>query len=349
MKTAPIGILVVLLVLGAGVGALATAAPVETFVMAVGGQSTLIPPFGCATFIAPSPVLDYFGALPPGLPTDGLATCKVAGGFNHQTAAGGVLNDATALSVIFNGGANSFTGSAAANAQSGKIGAKADGTFTGPSNSFIVEGANAFGKYTDPLTLHSPTVPDGTPGFATLGITVHGSLAVAVTGTADVEVRYQQAGGPIFNLIRAQLNGAAPFVATTNGVSLTVGDVLDGFTLGAGVIAGTGQINTLALPMVFGTPFDFTLGILAVASPSTNGTTTTDFFASAQVTKIEATANGQAVTDFSVTAGSGTPYDANGVVLAGPGQVPEPSVLLLLGAGPVALVGARWVTRRRTD
>ena len=327
-------------------GAGAHAASVETFVMSVGGESRLIPPFGCSTFGAPAPVMQFFGAMPPGVPTEGLATCQVAGTFRHQVAPAGPIGDSTALNTTFNNTQpvpNTFQGDASASASSGRLAATAHAAFTGPSNSFTVEGSNAFGKFNETFTLHSPTHADGTAGLLVFGIQLAGEVRAAETSPfyawADVELRYQHNGGPIFTAMRASTDGTTPFIATLSEVSNTVGAVVNGFTLAPRSVSGAGEISTLALPFVFGTPFDFTLGLLAAGVPATDGISTSTF--EAFISRIAPTVNGQAVTDFSVLAASGTPYGAGGV-----GAVPEAPAAWLFAAGGLALLARRRYAAR---
>lgn len=320
------------------VAASAPAASVETFVLSVGGESRLIPPFGCSVFAAPAPVMNFFGAVPPGIPTEGLAACQVAGDFRHQLAAAGPIADATALNTSFNTGLavpNTFQGAASAAAQSGVLAATAQARFTGPGNGFIVEGSNGFGKFNESFTLTSPSHVNGTAGMLVFGVSLVGAIQVANAAPAyavgDVELRYQQDAGPIYNLLRAQHDGTTPFIATTTQVSNTIGDVVSGFTLGARSIAGAGQIETFALPFVFGTPFDFTLGLLGMSVPGPGGEAQSQF--NTWVSRIAPSVGGVPVVDFSVFAASGTLYGAGGVL-----AVPELPSAWLLGLGALTLL-----------
>jgi hypothetical protein len=118
-------------------------------------------------------------------------------------------------------------------------------------------------------------------------------------------VKYQQNTGPIFNLMRAFVDQRfAPFMTPTAA----------GFTLTPTSISGSDQFSTFSLPIVYGTPFDFTLGLLASSMPGIGGPISADFNMGAQLTQIEAfDSSGQPVVDFVITSGSGTGYGAGGV------------------------------------
>ena len=74
------------------------------------------------------------------------------------------------------------------------------------------------------------------------------------------------------------------------------------------------MFDTFSIPIAYGVPFDFTLGLLAFSLPAVGGPIDADFTMGAQLTGVEAfDASGQPVTDFVITSGSGTGYDANGV------------------------------------
>ena len=140
-------------------------AAVATFTQVVGGQST------CATFRAADPVLAIFGAASTGLPTGGLAACGIAGGNNLQSSAGsGPLTDTRSLGAtpINSGfGSGTFTGSASARAEGHSVGAQAQATYTGPTDSFSVVGADAFGQYRDSFM----AAPDAAHAAGTFGLT----------------------------------------------------------------------------------------------------------------------------------------------------------------------------------
>jgi len=90
----------------------------------------------------------------------------------------------------------------------------------------------------------------------------------------------------------------------------------DGFTVTASSISGSDVFNTFALPIVFGTAFDFTLGLLASSVPAVGGPIDSSFNIGAKLTGIEAfDSAGQPVLDLSISSGSGTSYDVNGVQL----------------------------------
>ncbi len=270
---------------------------VETFVIAVGGQSS------CWTFSPPQPVLVFFGGFGVGIPTDGLAECNIDGTMNDTRDPSGPLSDSTSVDTVF--GANSFRGSAVAFAQYGFVSAGADGTFTGSQSSLVVDGADGFGLFKDTFTFRSPSVPDGATGFVRFGATVGGNLFSDQPGTADVEVKYQQNAASIFTLMRAQVDQRfGPFMTPTAA----------GFTLTPTSVSGSDLFTTFMLPIVYGTPFDFTLGLLASSVPAIGGPITADLNIGAQLTQIEAfDSGGQPVVDFAIASGSGTGYGPGGV------------------------------------
>lgn len=321
---------------------IANATSVETFVLAVGGQSQAGPQFQCATFGPATSNLGFFINVSVGVPTNGLTTCGIAGGFRTTTAASGPISDSTIVSTAFNAlPGNTVNATASANARSGKVGAEAHTTFTGASNSLLVEGATSYGTFVETLDIKSPTVVAKTSGTVRLAFTVDGNLSVAgpapFASTADVEVNYQLGNGPSFVLFRAQANSATniPFAIAGTGAPLV------GFTLAPGSFSGVGTVETFDLPIDWSTPTDLKFGVLASAQPGTGATADVNFLNSAKLTGIRAFANGQEITDFTVATGSGTIYTAQGVQIA---PVPLPAGLGLLSMG-MLFVGRR----RRTS
>lgn len=297
----------------------AGAVPVlETFVLAIAGQATLGPGFQCATSGTPAPVWSFFGAAGPSIPADGLVTCDIAGGFNFQSGAAGPLSDGRALAVAFAPfDPKSFDGSAAATADYGVLRSRSDGTFLGSLNSFVHEGTESFAKFRETLTIASPGVASGSPGWVRLWFTVGGSITVTGpppgSSVGDFELMYQHNAGPIYLAIRAQVvrSDVAPsLIAGTSDADLS------GFVVGPGSLSGSGIAPTFSLPIVFGTPFDLTVGLLTYAVPATSATVDADFSSTAVLSRIEVRdSGGQMLSEFSVASGSGTGYDASGVLL----------------------------------
>lgn len=310
----------------------AGASTVSTHVLSVGGQSkaTIV---SCNTYRAPSPVFEFFstGVI---VPTDGLSTCGIAGGFRTNEASSGPLSDTTSLNTSFNNNNNQFSGTVSATAQYGQVGAKVDGEFVGLSNSFIVKGAQAFGMFQE--TGLNVSTPADTIRFQ---FTVDGKLSVQgpsqFASTSDVEVNYQLNNGPIYSLMRAQINGSSetPFIAT--GVP---NQDLSGFTLAPGSLEGSGAFRTFDLPIT-SEPFDFKFGLLTFVTPSTGGINDANFFSTAKLTSIELFNKGQPVTNFTITSDSGTVYGPTGVQ-----PVPEPHNTIL---GFMTAIGfAAWFKRK---
>jgi len=324
----------------------ATAAPVvQTYAQAIGGQSAAVFSPPCTTFSAPAEVLSFFGSDGVANVVGGNAACGVAADTHTHSAASGSLVDSAALSTSFNAGANSFVGSASGNARPGKVGAEAHGTFSGSVNSLIVDGAQAFGLVRETMTETSPTHANGTPGSLVFAFTIDGKLATTNAATfvttSTVDVRYQTNSGPIFTLMRGQANNST---SNPGLFAPTAGDDVAGFTVGPGTAIGADVFHTGAIDFIWGTPFDFTLALLAYVAPGTDGTGDVDFASSALLTGIDVRdAAGNPVTDFSIESGTATLYDASGVHFAVPTTTPEPATLALIGLG---LAGLGFLRRR---
>ena len=300
---------------------------IETLVLSVGGESTY------TTYGAPPgfyPGLFFNSGV--GIPSIGLAPAGVAGAFRIQDASAGPLSDSIALNTTYLSGYNSFAGSATANSQYGDVGAAAHAVFTGIVDPSIVQGAEGYGLYHETFTFNSPTAASGTIGWVQFHFTVDGTLSGK---GSDVEINYQHnmpASTADYLLMRAGVpNSGASFLNTASG------SIPSGFTVTPTSVGGSGVFDTVNLPIVYGTPFDFTFGMLAIATPSSGSTADVSFAMSALLTGIDLyNSSGQSVTDFSIISGSGTHYDANGVHLS---AVPEPGSLTmaLIGAGIASL------------
>lgn len=320
----------------------AVASSVETFVLAGGGQSgPLGPPPGLqgATFIAPAPVLNFFGPHPPSLPTGGLATCNIAGGFRTTTAAADPLSDTISLSTVFHlAPPSSFIGSASASAQYGHVGVQAHGKFTGPVNAFIVRGTKAHGTVRE-TGLQPNTNADAVKWQFTVDRSLSGTRRFFPT---DIDVRYQLDTGPIFTLMRAQVDDSLsqPLISVPPAFGTQFGPgVFGSFTLAPGSVSGSGVVETFTLAIVPGTPFDFTFGLLAATLPSTGALA--DIFATARLTGMQLFTGGQPVTDFVITADSGTVYGPNGILFLAT-RVPKPATLLPRNARLLGIGLWRW-------
>jgi hypothetical protein len=319
------------------------AANLETFVMAVGGESTYF------TFGAPAPVGNFFaggGVFIPSNPA-GLAASNVAGGYEQKDTANNPLVDSTSINVSYPGGftgTETFSGSTAGTANYGSAGAEAHGVFSGWGDNVSVAGTEAYGLSTDSYAFSSPSVPAGTQGYVNFHFTVDGNpSSTGTAGTAEVQVSYQQDSGPLYSLMQASVDPRfAPAFSPSSGPGH------DGFTISPTSISGSGVFDADNLTFIWGSSFDLKLGLLAFVLPERDNTADVNFNSTAQLTGIDAFAflptgqggnSWQQVASFSVTSGSGTFYDAAGVHLL-PGDVNHDHIV---NGQDIALVASHWL------
>ncbi len=315
----------VLVVCALAAGAPALADPeVDTYVLAVGGQSQAVypdpPPFACDTYGTPPPVFNFFGGIGVSEPTEGWAPCNIAGGDRLQSAATGPLSDSTSLDVDFHNYDNDHsTGSADARADFGVVGARSYARFLATPGyaAPIVQGAESFGKFRDTFTITSDGVVNGAAGYVRFHFWVDGDLTFGGNDDVRSTVSYQQNAGPIYQLMVTGWSAAAgePYISYPAGFGTVYGPgVYGGFTLTSGSSSGAGDFDTFLLPIVFGTPFDFTTGLMVDVVPGATLDGFADFLSTARLSGIEVLDGGMSpVSSFAVASASGTTYDANGV------------------------------------
>lgn len=322
----------------------AHAAPrLESYALTAGGTSVAppgAPPFACATFGTDPRAAAFLGNFQVSLPTD--SGCGVGIDSRLATAASGPVQVAATLAVGFGqpGDLRSFVGTAAGRAGYGDLGASEAASYSGISGAFTVSGSQAFGLQIETMTFG---------GAAGAGIfrptfTLDGSLFNVGRTDSELAFGYSAGNGPNLLALRIRNSrGALSFytpggyVASLPGMTVT-GDGVNGLN-----VAGSTTFS-IDIPMVFGTAFDVTYALWAASLPSSSAGQLTasagdvSFISSARMTGIDVyTAAGQAVTAFTVSAGSGTLYGAGGVLP----QVPEPGTWLMMGLGLVVLAARR--------
>jgi hypothetical protein len=317
------------------------AAPgVDTFVLAVGGQSKPAdpnpPPFACTTYGVPAPAA-MFGANGVLMPVEGYPACSIAGGFRTLAAPAGPVADATALDVDFHNFDNDqFTGSSAAKADYGRIGAAAFGHYTAtPGNTDpIVEGAEAFGHFQDTLTITSPSRPAGAQGYVVLTFSVDGRVTTNGASVARLEVDEQLNGGALDPVLAAGMAGTGdqPFISAPNSFGGHTGPgTWGGFTLSTDSLVGSGAVPGSYLSFVFGTPFDLGAVVFVYTTPRALQTASIDFGSTVRLTGIQVFDAGfTPVATFAVASGSGTLYDA-----AGAHTPPDPFAVVATSGSPL--------------
>jgi hypothetical protein len=234
-------------------------------------------------------------------------------------------------------GSNTYTasGSAIVNTN-GSLGASSTISVTGPDSNITLVGSEAL--LTDELTVTASGVPTGTPGMFNSSVTIMGSTA-SLTGTNFSYVIVNVGYGMAETFLDAEMSAANP---ADNALGDSECSPSSGSTSPSGLGAVTCTLS-FSLLMTYGEPFELAtdLDAYVFATPGPGGIAeggTSDFFDTAQITSIAVDANGNPVTDFSITSASGLDYTANGVF-----ATPEPSGLLFLGIGLlfVALMAKR--------
>jgi hypothetical protein len=319
----------------------AAAAPgLDAYVLTVGGNSKFGAngnPFGCATF-APDSGAKIFGrTFELSLPTDG-SICGVGGVLRSASAAGGTVQVAAPLAVGFGTPTDprSFTGNAQARAGYGNLGVRATSSYTGTSDNGTVAGAQAGARQVESLTVN------GGSGNGTYRqtFTVDGSLFNVGRADSEIQFAYSVGTGPTLMAFRitSQRGGAVAFYANGAFQAALPGMAVTGGVANGITVAGATTFS-FDIPIVFGVAQDIALTLWASTLPSSNlGLLTpsgsdASFFSSARLTGIQVlNSGGQALSDFTITSGSGTLYGPGGVI-----AVPEPGSALMLCAGLLCL------------
>jgi hypothetical protein len=226
-----------------------------------------------------------------------------------------------------------YDGTAAAVAQYGQLGATAHANIAGgvpgsPSALFQSTGA---ARFSDTLTAVSPLVANGTAGTVRYSFSVDGLLtslgppAAYKFGETYAVLDVQQNAGPVFEVMNAHV--------WRGGTGTISGGLPAGWTTipDAGTLGGGSTFYSFDLPMTWGTAWDVKVGLLAWAY----GTADTDFLSTAKLSGVTLfDANHTAISNFSLTAASGTDYV---------NAVPEPASVVLMLAGMCAVA---WRARR---
>ncbi|RZL35125.1 MAG: PEP-CTERM sorting domain-containing protein [Rubrivivax sp.] len=329
----------------AGVGAAclvaassAAAAPsLDAYAGAIGGAGIGTVPGGCS--MSPAKALDFFTFNGFTLPPEGIAACGYSGGLDQASAATGPLTLAKSLPAVSLGprpSEGSFTGNAQSVARYGSLGASAHGDIGlgRPTGSVALYESVGAARFNDTLTASSPMVSALSAGFVSYRFAVDGRLDVPGTpapyyfGETYFVLDVQHQGGPVYEVMNAHTR--------RGGVStISNGPPGAGWTTGPGLLDGAGSFEIKDFPMVWGQPWEVSVGLLSWAYGSADA----NFLSTAKLTGLTLyDAHHVEVTTFSLSAASGTAYLA---------PVPEPAAAALLALGLGALGWLQRAGRRR--
>lgn len=297
---------------------------------------------GCTTF-APIPDLNAFFGNGGFRAVGGNTACGYAGvTADVSSATGPVVSHQVLPPVALDAIGGSYGGSADARASYGSIGVATQGVLVGTTSGGTAATTSAAAAFFhDTLTASSPFIAAAAPGFVRYVFSLDGALSTsAQAGGASIQLNLQQAGSPVLGLARlaSQGNAQGTFSAVDSDPSTWL--LGPGSVSGSGLFGSTIHVNFFGdvdLPMNWSTPWDVTVGLLALGGRSAD----IDFFSTARLVDVQLfDALHQRVTDVVLTSASGTNYIGPSIA-----PVPEPETWAMLAAG--LLVMGRLLARRR--
>ena len=282
---------------------------------------------------APAAELSFFTFRPPNVAVGGITACGYSGGYRTQTATTGPLTQHDSLGPVILGPATSspgyYSGTADSRAGYGSLGAGSHSDITGglPQSGSALYESVAAASFSDTLTATSPLVASMSAGSVRYQFSIDGSLtalgapAAFFFGETYAVLDVQQGSGPVYEVMNAHARrGDPPTIRNSPPPA--------GWTSSTGSLSGGSVFYSLDLPIVWGTPWDVTVGLLAWSY----GTADAQLLHTATLSGLELfDATGNPVTDFNLSSASGTDYVS---------PVPEPGSATLLLAG-IALLAWR--------
>jgi hypothetical protein len=289
------------------------------------------------------PVVTHFfstlGNFGLGAGGNGISSCGLTGSVSNIINVGTTpANSHTNLPAAnYQGsGFGTYSGAGNANANFGSLSVSADGSLTGfePANGV----AESIGLAIADDTIN---IPAGT-GFMELQYTLNGGLSQSANDLASADIAAQvQVGAVTQQIFYGLISEAAAGAFGANGVAVP------------GCVTGTDNfectnavISTTMLPVTPGMGVTFDLGLM-VSTDLLNGASSVDPSPGMSLTGIELfDANGNRISNFSLTSGSGAVYGASGLVSEPTSSTPEPAMSWILAAG-LGLVFVTAHARRR--
>jgi len=306
---------------------------------------------GCTTF---APIADLSAFFNGGgfQALGGNAACGFVGATSDQSAASGSLLDHLGLPPVpLDASGSTYAGAADVRASFGSLGVGTQSTLVGSSGGTSATVSTAASFFHDTLSASSALVAPAAAGFVRYVFSLDGSLSSSAVqaGSAGVQLSIQQNGGQVQGLATVSAQGG------DLGFFSAIDSDRSTWALGAGSVSGAGVFGStlhvpffgdVDMPMVWGTPWELTAGLMAL----TNRSADASFMASAKLVDIQLfDAAHQRITDFSLSAASGTDYLHAAAVPEVPAApaVPEPATwaLMLLGFAAVAAVRRRAMSR----
>jgi hypothetical protein len=231
-----------------------------------------------------------------------------------------------------------YSGAGSANANFGSLSVSADGTLTGPEPANGV--AESIGLAIADDTLN---IPAGT-GFMELQYTLNGGLSQSASDLASGSMEAQvQVGSVTQQIFYGLISEGVAGAFGPNGVGAP------GCVVGAGNFECTNAlISTTMLPVTPGMGVTFDVGLM-VATDLLNGASSVDPSPGMTLSGIELfDANGNPISDFSLTSGSGAVYGADGLVSEPTSATPEPAMLWLLASGLLFVIVVTRIRQRQS-
>ncbi len=272
---------------------------------------------------------------------NGISDCGLAGSVKNVVNVGTTpANSQTNLNNAgFVGTANTtYSGAANANANFGLLSVSADGLITGPEPANGV--AESIGLA---IAYDTINIPAGT-GFMELQFTLNGGLSQSANDLASADIAAQvQVGSVSQQIFYGLISEASAGAFGANGVSVP------GCVVGTDTFECTNAVvSTTMLPVTPGTGVTFDLGLM-LSTALLNGASSVDPSPGFTLSGIQLyDANGNPITNYSLTSGSGASYGANGLLGEPQSATPEPATLWLLASGLLLVVAVARLRRRQS-
>jgi len=273
---------------------------------------------------------------------NGISDCGLSGNVMNVINVGTTpaMSQTNVNNATYLGAANTtYSGAGSANANFGALTVSADGTITGPEPANGV--AESIGLAIADDTIN---IPAGT-GFMELQYTLNGGLSQSASDLASGDIAAQvQIGSVTQQIFYGLISEGVAGAFGPNGSSAP------------GCVVGTDNfqctnavISTTMLPVTPGMGVTFDVGLM-VSTDLLNGASSVDPSPGMTLSGIELfDANGNPISNFSLTSGSGALYGANGLLGEPTSATPEPSTLWMLASGLLLVAVVARMRQRRSS